>query len=105
MDRLFELHWTLVGGGIYLLVCGGLGALIAYQNRRSILEGFLFGFFLGPIGIVWALFLRHGAVGERAKKRKREEDKERFRLINERIQPRSRKVLGDVDDARPIGGA
>jgi hypothetical protein len=38
--------------GVYLLVCGGFGAYAAHQKGRSRVEGFVFGLFLGPIGVV-----------------------------------------------------
>jgi hypothetical protein len=102
MDQLSALHWTLIGGAIYLLAFSALGAHIAYRKRRSILEGFLFGFLLGPIGIVWEFFMRTVSSYERA--RKSEEEKEIFRHISEHYQSRSRKPLGDVDNRRPAGG-
>jgi hypothetical protein len=103
MDGLPTLHWTFIGGGIYLLVCGGFASLIAYQKRRSIFEGFLVGFFLGPIGIVWEMLRWHGARAERARKKKDEADKEIFRQTTEHYRPRPRKSLGD-DDRRPNDG-
>jgi hypothetical protein len=35
MDQLSALHWILIGAGIDLLVCGGLGAYVADQKGRS----------------------------------------------------------------------
>jgi hypothetical protein len=49
--------WTIVGAGGYALVCGGFGAYVADKKDRSRFEGFMFGFFLGPIGVVAAACL------------------------------------------------
>ncbi len=52
MDQLFTLLWLFIGGATYLLACAGFGAYVADQKGRSRLEGALFGFVLGPFGVV-----------------------------------------------------
>jgi hypothetical protein len=42
----------LAGAGVYALICGAFGAYVAGEKGRSGREGFLFGLFLGPIGVV-----------------------------------------------------
>jgi hypothetical protein len=58
MDQI-STFWicTIVGAGGYALICGGFGAYVADMKGRSKLEGLLFGFFLGPIGVVAAACL------------------------------------------------
>ena len=44
----------------FLAGCSAIAGCIAYNKRRSPLEGVLLGFFLGPIGVL--LELRHAYV-------------------------------------------
>jgi len=39
------------------IICGIAGSAIAYSKGRAHLEGFSLGFFLGPIGLIIAVFL------------------------------------------------
>jgi hypothetical protein len=84
MDQLLALRWTLIGGGIYFLICGGFGAYVASQKGRGGLEGLLFGFFLGPIGIAWEYLMPHRGITERVK-RKRQEKREMARHVIENL--------------------
>jgi hypothetical protein len=54
MDENAAPTWVLwsIGIGIYLLIVGGVGTYIAEMKGRSVGEGFLFGFFFGPLGLV-----------------------------------------------------
>ena len=50
MDQFFALRWTLIGGGIYLLICGRFTVCVTAHNGRSDLRDFLLGVFLRPMG-------------------------------------------------------
>jgi hypothetical protein len=52
MEQLSTLVWLFIGGAIYFIACAGFGAYVADQKGRSRLEGMLFGFVLGPFGVV-----------------------------------------------------
>jgi hypothetical protein len=58
MDELSNFWiWTLIGGAIYVLVCGGFGSYVAKEKNRHWVEGFLFGAMLGPFGVIAAAAL------------------------------------------------
>jgi hypothetical protein len=52
MEQLSTLVWLFIGGAIYFFACAGFGAYVADQKGRSRLEGMLFGFVLGPFGVI-----------------------------------------------------
>ena len=55
MDQLTAAQLAMIGGGIfYLLVTGIAGSYVSFEKGRSGWEGFLFGVFFGPIGLVVA---------------------------------------------------
>jgi hypothetical protein len=55
MDQLTASQLAMIGGGIfYLLVTGLAGSYVSFEKGRSGWEGFLFGVFFGPIGLVVA---------------------------------------------------
>jgi hypothetical protein len=37
---------------LYLAICGGLGVYVATEKNRGGIEGFCFGMFLGPLGVI-----------------------------------------------------
>ena len=39
---------------LYLAICGYAGGYVATQKRREVIEGILFGLFLGPFGVIAA---------------------------------------------------
>jgi hypothetical protein len=41
-------------------IFGAIGRYISVQKKRSLLEGYLFGFFLGPIGLIIIALLPTG---------------------------------------------
>jgi hypothetical protein len=53
MDMSAVIVTLLFYGAAYsVLVCGTFGAYVAGQKGRGRLEGFMFGFLLGPLGVV-----------------------------------------------------
>ena len=76
------------------------------SKRRSSLEGFLVGCFLGPIGIVWEMSTTARRCRWRRRKRTAEETKRNLRRAIRYIISRGRrKPVSDDDDRRPNGGA
>jgi hypothetical protein len=89
----------LVSGGIYLLVCGRFGTTIARHRGRSLLEGFLLGGILGPIGIAMESVMPRCGGRKRARNLLQEESE-----FVRRLTAWSREPLGEVDERRPRGG-
>jgi len=48
---------TVLVAVVLALLCAGIGSYISYQKGRSEAEGALFGFFLGPLGLLIAAML------------------------------------------------
>jgi hypothetical protein len=57
MDAFSYAIGYLVALGVYLLICGGLGAYCSTQKGRSGIEGFCMGILLGPFGVIAAACL------------------------------------------------
>ena len=100
MSHISIHKWALIVAPVYLLVCGGFSAYLAYQKGRSLLEGFLFGLILGPIGIA-AVGLRPKATRRRLRPRERGEQNEISRLIAKRYPPQPRNA---GDECLPVVG-
>jgi hypothetical protein len=83
-----------------MLVCGGFGAFIADQKGRSVLDGFVSGFILGPIGIAWEFFRPYDSDFEESFMKKSGEDRESFRLIAESYPKQRHMPHGEVDERR-----
>jgi len=116
MDQLSS-YWVLmlVGAGVYVLICGGFGAYVANEKGRSGLEGFLFGFLLGPIGVVAAACLPDQDRGPGVpayqdagilNAREEEDDKVRDALarMEQKAPPvanQAGRLLGEVEEPKP----
>ena len=95
MDQFFALRWTLIGGVIYF-ICGGLSVYIAYEKGRRGLEGLLFRFFLGPIGIAWEYLMPRRGRTKRSRRKREHEIEIARRLIPATLKASSKEV--DVVD-------
>jgi hypothetical protein len=51
---------VLLAAAIYMSLCGGFGAYVATEKSRAGIEGFCFGLFLGPVGVVAVACLPQG---------------------------------------------
>jgi hypothetical protein len=55
LDQITSTQIALIVGGlVYLLLCGGIGAYASTERGRSGMEGFWFGVALGPLGVIAA---------------------------------------------------
>jgi hypothetical protein len=103
--------WTGAGAGIYVLICGALGAYASDERGRSGLEGFMFGLFLGPMGVVAAACM---PIKERPParlsfaERSALHDEARAKAALAQMEPKprpvgqqARRLLGEVDEANP----
>lgn len=65
MDGMSLLLFALTMSVGVAIVCGSIGVYVATQKGRGEGEGFLFGFFLGPLGLILLALLPNK---ERARK-------------------------------------
>jgi hypothetical protein len=49
---MLETNWWLIGGAVYLLVCGIAGWSVAQEKNRGDVENWIFGFLFGPLGVL-----------------------------------------------------
>ena len=52
-----QLWWIFLAACLCLAICGFAGGYVATQKRREVIEGILFGLFLGPFGVIAAACL------------------------------------------------
>ncbi len=102
--------WTIAGTVVYALICGAFAAYASDERGRSGLEGFMFGLFLGPMGVIAAACM---PVRERLparlsfEERSAQIEEARAKEALAQIQPKpapvahqARRLLGEVEEPK-----